>query len=50
MIADTVATKALKEIQEIVQNDKLADFDMVENIVCVFEKYKPDFGECHNFG
>ena len=48
-IADSVAIKMLAEIQEIIKNDDYSDFEMVEEIVCVFEKYKIDFGNCHNF-
>ena len=47
-IADTTAIKALSEIQSILAND-LDDFEMVEKIVCVFEKYKLDFGQYHDF-
>ena len=48
-IADSVAIKMLAEIQEIIKNDDYSDFEMVEEIVCVFEKYKIDFGNCHDF-
>lgn len=47
-IADTTAIKALSEIQNILASD-LDDFEIVEQIVCVFEKYRLDFGGCHNF-
>ena len=48
-ITDTIAIKILAEIQEILKNDKYTDFEIVEEIVCVFEKYKIDFGGCHDF-
>ena len=48
-IADTVAIKMLAEIQEILKKDNYSDFEIVEEIVCVFEKYKIDFGNCHDF-
>lgn len=48
-IADSVAIKMLAEIQKIIKNDDYSDFEMVEEIVCVFEKYKIDFGNCHDF-
>ena len=48
-IADTVATKMLLEIQGILKNHTLSDFEMVEEIGCVFEKFKIDFGHCHDF-
>ena len=48
-IADTVAIKMLAEIQDILKNDDYSDFEIVEEIVCVFEKHKIDFGSCHDF-
>lgn len=48
-IADTTAISALSEIQEILRNDKLSDFEIVDNIVNVFEKYHLDFGSQHDF-
>ncbi len=47
-IANTAAVKALSEIQNILAND-LEDFETVEQIVCVFEKYNLNAGGCHNF-
>ena len=49
-IADTTATKMLAEIQQIIKNENYSDFEMIEEIVCIFEKYNIDFGECHDFG
>lgn len=48
-IANTVAIKILAEIPEIIKNDSYSDFERIEEIVCVFEKYKIDFGNCHDF-
>ena len=48
-IADTTATKMLGEIQEIIKNDSYSDFEVVEKIVCIFEKYNIDFGSRHDF-
>ena len=48
-IANTVAIKILAEIQEIIKNDSYSDFERIEEIVCLFEKYKIDFGNCHDF-
>ncbi len=48
-IADTTAIKALAEIQQIIKDIDLSDFDMADKIVCVFEKYKLDAGSCHDF-
>ena len=47
-IADTTAIKALSEIQSILASD-LDDFEIVEEIVCVFEKYNLNAGGCHDF-
>ena len=47
-IADTTAIKALSEIQNILASD-LDDFETVERIVCVFEKYNLNAGGCHDF-
>ena len=47
-IADTTAIKALSEIQNILASD-LDDFETVEQIVCVFEKYNLNTGGCHDF-
>ncbi len=42
--------RALDEIRAVIQDDRLNDFDMVEAIVCIFEKYGIDAGCCHDFG
>ena len=49
-IADTTAIKALSEIQQILSDEEKSDFEIVDEIVDVFEKYKLDFGGCHDFG
>lgn len=48
-ITQTNAIKALSEIQNILKNSDLSDFYKVDCITCVFEKYKLDFGDCHDF-
>lgn len=48
-ITTTVAIKMLSEIQDILRNDNYSDFEIVEAIVCVFEEYKIDCGNCHDF-
>lgn len=50
VIADTVSIKVLSEIQQILKNDCISDFDVIEQIICVFEKYNLDFGSRHDFG
>lgn len=34
---------------KIIQNEKYSDFEAIEAIVCVFEKYGIDFGGRHDF-
>lgn len=48
-VANSVAIKVLSRIQEIIKDDELDDFMKVDEIVCVFEEYKIDFGGCHDF-
>ena len=48
-IANTTAISALAEIQQCLKNDELSDFDVVENIVLIFEKYNIDFIPRHDF-
>ena len=48
-IAQTKAISALSEIQEVIQNDEYDVFEVVERIVCIFEKYKISAGVRHDF-
>lgn len=48
-IADTTAIKALYEIKEIIHNKEKEDFDVVEEIICVFEKYSIEIGGRYDF-
>ncbi len=48
-IADTKAIVVLSEIQEVIKNDALSDFETIEEIVCIFEKHRLDFGVRHDF-
>ena len=48
-IADTLAICILSEIHSIIINDKLSDFEMVEEIVSIFERYSISAGACHDF-
>ena len=48
-IIESKSVSALSEIQQVIQNDTLSDFEMVEEIVCIFEKYNIDAGGCHDF-
>ena len=49
-IVDTTAVKALSEIRDVIQSDALSDFDAVERIVLIFEKYNISAGVRHDFG
>ena len=48
-IANTTAITALSEIQEIIKNEDYSDFEKIEEIMSVFEKYNLSFGECHDY-
>ena len=48
-IVNTKAIEILTEIQEILKISGDSDFDTVEKIVAVFDKYKLDVGGCHDF-
>ncbi len=48
-IANTTAINMLSEIQSIIRNENYSDFDAIEEIVCIFERYNIDFGFRHDF-
>ena len=48
-MADSEAIKVLSEIKEILAKDELSDFDMVEEIVKIFEKHHLSADGCHDF-
>lgn len=53
-IADTTAIKALSEIQAVLARSNivygdLADYEIVEEIVNIFEKYELSAEGCHDF-
>ena len=48
-IADTTATKMLAEIQRVIKDESYSDFDAIEEIVCIFEKYNISAGVRHDF-
>ena len=49
-IANTTAISMISEIQSILKDSQLDDFNAIEEIVCVFEKHGVDCGERHDFG
>ncbi len=48
-IANSMATKVLGEIQQVLHSGELDDFKVVEEIVLIFEKYNLNAGSCHDF-
>ena len=48
-IADSTAINILSEIQKVIKNENYSDFDAIEEIICIFDKYNIDFGVRHNF-
>ena len=48
-IADTTAIQILSEIQNVIREENYSDFEVVEEIVCIFEKYNIDAGYRHDF-
>ena len=48
-IANTTAINALSEIQDVLESYNGDDFDTVEKIVCIFEKYNLKAYGAHDF-
>ena len=48
-ITNTVAINMLGEIQNVIKNEDFSDFEAIEEIVYIFEKYNIDFGFRHDF-
>ena len=48
-IADTTAIKALLEIKNIINDNEKSDYDAIEEIVGIFEKYNISAGGRHDF-
>ncbi len=52
--SNTIAVKTLMEIQEVVKRGNIvdgdkSDFDIVEDIVGILERYNISTGGCHDF-
>ena len=48
-VADSRATLILEAVREILLKDKLDDFEMIEEIVSLFNRCNIDCGGCHDF-
>ena len=48
-VADSRATLILGEVQKILCNDELDDFEMIDEIVMLFNRCNIDCGNCHDF-
>ena len=48
-IADSTAIEILSEIQKVIKDENYSDFNAIEEIVCIFEKYNIDIGYRHDF-
>ncbi len=49
LIAQSKAIEILNNIQQILKNDTLSDFEMIEEIVTIFENHNLSCGNCHDF-
>ena len=49
-VVNTKAVRILQEIQDVLADDLKSDFDVVEEIVCIFEKYNISAEGRHDFG
>ena len=47
-LVDTTAVMALGEIKNVISNDDLSDFDAIEEIVSILEKYNVNCGARHD--
>ena len=48
-VVNTKAVRILQEIQDVLACDSKSDFDVVEEIVCIFEKYHISAEGRHDF-
>lgn len=49
-LVENKAIGALSEIQEVICDEGISDWDAIEQIVCIFEKYNINAGTRHDFG
>ncbi|MBQ4516979.1 MAG: hypothetical protein II997_00160 [Clostridia bacterium] len=48
--AETIGLCLISEVQQILMNEVLDDFNAIEEIVCLFEKHHLNTGFRHDFG
>ena len=48
-LSDCRSAEVLGHICDIIRNDNLSDFEMVEEIVSILEENNIDCGGCHDF-
>jgi len=48
--AETIGLCIISEVQQILMDEKLDDFEAIEEIVCLFEKHNLNTGFRHDFG
>ncbi|MBE7023637.1 MAG: hypothetical protein IJ285_05660 [Clostridia bacterium] len=48
-VADSRATLILDAVREILCQDELTDFEMIDEIVSLFGRCNIDCGSCHDF-
>ncbi len=48
-IVDSKAIKILGEVKDVLHNENLDDFEMIDEIINIFCKYNIDIGGCHDF-
>lgn len=48
-IADSTAINMIAQIHNVLKNEEYSDFDAIEEIICIFERYNIDCGFRHDF-
>ena len=49
-IINSTAVEILKQIQQVLIDCQLSDFERIEKIVCIFKEHHIFCGVCHDFG
>ncbi len=48
-IVQSTAISMLEKIQNIIKDESLSDFEVIDNIICVFEEYGINCGSRYDF-